>query len=300
MSLHHSRSCSLETTWDWAVLHDEQTWQAHGHGVEAAGQHLPGSFDVKLCNIATKKNTSYKTWEFVVYLFGLAPGLLHNILPERYWKNLCKLMRGFQIMSQHEITHKQVLQVTVLLTAWECEFEEIYYQRRNDRIHFLRPCVHQIVHLGPETFQKGPPICTAQWTMERTIGNLKHEIRQPSNYLVNFANEGLRQARINALLAALPELDESHPCLPPGAVDLGDGFFLLNKSDKTFVNLSHGTAGFIWEFLDRPNPIPKIKRWARLLLPNGQITHSAWREQLRSPDNTRVSQMIKILSLICG
>ena len=39
-------------TWDWAVLRDEEIWQAHGHAVEQAGNHIPGSFDTKPRNIA--------------------------------------------------------------------------------------------------------------------------------------------------------------------------------------------------------------------------------------------------------
>lgn len=287
------------TTWDWAILRDEHRWQAHGRAVEQAGTYIPGSFDMKPRNIAEKINTDYKTWEFLVYTFGLAPGLLHNVLPDPYWTNFCKLVRGFRILSQHEIKHEEILEACVLLASWEREFEEIYYQRRNDRLHFIRPCIHQVVHLGPETLQKGPSICTAQWTIERTIGSLKQEIRQPSNYLINFANEGVRRARVNALLTALPDLDDTRSALPPSAVDLGDGYALLHKSDKHFVNPSHGTMGAIAEFLDHPNPIPKIRRWARLLLPNGQIVRSAWREQLKSPDKLRIARMIKVITLFC-
>jgi hypothetical protein len=65
--------------------------------------------------------------------------------------------------------------------------------------------------------------------MERTIGNLKHEIWQPSIYLTNFAKEGLCRARVNALRAAIPELDDSHSALPASAVDLSDGYALLHK-----------------------------------------------------------------------
>lgn len=104
-------------TWDWAVLHDDHVWQAHGCAIEDAGQHLPGSFDTKPCNITVKSNSDYKTWEYTIYMFALAPGLLHDILPKCYWINLCKLVRGFQILSQHEIAHDQVLQATVLLAA---------------------------------------------------------------------------------------------------------------------------------------------------------------------------------------
>ena len=69
-------------TWDWAVLRDEATWQAHGRAIEEAGIYLPGSFDTKPRNLAEKMNTGYKTWEFQLYLFGLAPALLHGLLPD--------------------------------------------------------------------------------------------------------------------------------------------------------------------------------------------------------------------------
>ena len=39
-------------------------------------------------------------------------------------------------------------------------------------------------------------ICYAQWTMERTIGNLGQEIRQPSKPYENLAEEGLRRSRV--------------------------------------------------------------------------------------------------------
>ena len=281
-------------TWDWAILRDDLTWQAHGRAVGEAGIYLPGSFDTKPRNIAEKINTGYKTWEFQLYLFGLAPALLQDLLPARYWQNFCKLVRGFRILCQHTIKHDEVLQAWVLLASWQREFEEIYYQRRNDRLHFIRPCVHQVLHLAPETFQKGPSICTAQWTIERTIGNLKQEIRQLLHYLANFAKEGVRRARVNALLAALPDLDQSEANhLRTIVVNLGEGYVLLHKRDKVPVLPSDGTGGAIWEFLGR-NGIPKIRRWARVQLPTGQIARSAWREKRKTSDKLRISRMVKV------
>ena len=124
-------------TWDWAVFRDEALWQAHGCAVEAAGFHLPGSFDTKPRNIAEKINTGYSTWEHFLHTFFLTPGLLYGVLPERYWTNHCKLVRGFQIICQHSLRHDEVLEAYILLASWEQEFEEIYYQQHNDRLHFV-------------------------------------------------------------------------------------------------------------------------------------------------------------------
>lgn len=64
-----------------------------------------------------------------------------------------------------------------------------------------------MTHLAKETVLKGPPICYAQWMMERTIGNLGQEICQPARLYNNLLQEGVRRCKINALLSAIPELD---------------------------------------------------------------------------------------------
>ncbi|KIK11719.1 hypothetical protein PISMIDRAFT_19302 [Pisolithus microcarpus 441] len=119
-------------SWDWAVFHDEDIWTSHGQAIEDAGTSIPGSFDHKPCNITNKINMDYKTWEFHLYIFCLVPALLHNILPERYWLNFCKLVRGIQIMSQHAINKQDLEHAYVLLCSWGHEFELIYYQLRQD------------------------------------------------------------------------------------------------------------------------------------------------------------------------
>ncbi|KIK10848.1 hypothetical protein PISMIDRAFT_20029 [Pisolithus microcarpus 441] len=125
--------------WPWAVLADEEVWRAHGDAVERVGHYLPTSYDRKPRNIADKINTHYKTWEFQIYIFALAPILLYSILPTSYWANYCKLVRGFQIMCQSKLTMAQLVDAHALLCSWECEFELIYYQLLEDRIHFVRP-----------------------------------------------------------------------------------------------------------------------------------------------------------------
>jgi hypothetical protein len=90
--------------WDWTILKDRDAWEDHGRLIEAAGPYLPGSFDHKPRNIIVKLNTSYKTWEFQLYTFGLGPALLYGVLPLPYWQNYCGLIHGFKLLCQHHIT----------------------------------------------------------------------------------------------------------------------------------------------------------------------------------------------------
>ena len=88
--------------------------------------------------------------------------------------------------------------------------------------------LHQVLHLSAEIICKGPPICYAQWTMELTIGNVKTDMQQPSNYQANFMQQEIRITYINTLLSFLPTL-KPNPLLPCGSADLGNGYVLLCK-----------------------------------------------------------------------
>jgi len=62
-------------------------WKAHGKAVEDTLHYLPSSFKRPPHNIAEKLTSGYKAWEFLLYLYGLGPGLLLGILPDSYYTN---------------------------------------------------------------------------------------------------------------------------------------------------------------------------------------------------------------------
>jgi len=210
ISLWHSTiDCTTpddKTTWDWAVLQGD-VWQQHGKAVASALHYLPSSFDHPPCNIADKLTSGYKAWEFLLYLYGLGPGLLYGILPEKYFTNYCKLVLGIRLMNQHKIMQANLQDACLALLTFATEFEFIYCQRMETCIHFVCRCMHLLVHLPCEVLRIGPPICSSQWTLERTIGNLGKEIKQHLNLFANLSQRGIRRACINALMAIIPDLE---------------------------------------------------------------------------------------------
>jgi hypothetical protein len=220
-------------TWAWAKLKGE-TWEEHRRQVTAATPYLPGSFDRPPRNPALKISSGYKAWEFLLYIYGLGPGLFLNILPPDYYKNYCKLVFGMQIMNQHHINMDDLKKAHEALLEFACEFEVLYYQRRTDRLHFVRQSVHAVTHLAPEALCIGPPVCSSQWTMEWTIRNLGQEIQQPSNPYANLSQRGLLRSQINALIAMIPELEPQQPIIPCGACDIGNGYVLLCARDNVY------------------------------------------------------------------
>ncbi|KAG2046982.1 hypothetical protein BDR06DRAFT_898247 [Suillus hirtellus] len=131
-------------------------WKEHGKAVSAATPYLPTSFDRPPRNPAEKINSGYKAWEFTLYLFGLRPALFYGILPDRYWRNFCLLVRGIPLVSkQHSISRKELLTARANFNGFMKGFKEIYYQRRVDRIHMVRQSIHAIGHYGHEVETKG-------------------------------------------------------------------------------------------------------------------------------------------------
>lgn len=292
-------------TWDWAVLVGD-IWKDHGATVAAAKPFIPGCYDRPPRNIAEKISSGYKAKEWQGYFYGLAPGLLYNILPVIYWKNFCKLVHAIRILHQRSITRAQLQVAEKYMQEFHHEFELIYAQRRTDRLHLMRPCLHALLHMAPKTERVGPAPLYSTWTMERLVGDLGGEIWQPSNPYQNLSERGLRRCQTNALIEMFPELDRNRgDALPRGALDIGDGYVLLRAKEEygKYVSGDHGVAiaSYIVEAetaLGNEVPGnwrgPKVVKWARLRLPTGQIARCAWKEKEKAVDTIRRARCVRV------
>ncbi|KAF4618017.1 hypothetical protein D9613_012861 [Agrocybe pediades] len=144
------------SNWEWAVFRDTDLWQAHGLAAENCRPFIPNSFDRAPRNLAEKVNSGYKAKEWQNYFYGLAPALLYNILPHRYWQNFCKLVCSIQLLHRRRITKQQLQEAYKLMCDFQVEFELLYCQRRIDRLHIMRPFVHALLHAPSETVRFGP------------------------------------------------------------------------------------------------------------------------------------------------
>jgi hypothetical protein len=275
-------------------------WDAHGRTAAMAKPYLPSSFGRAPQNLALKINSGYKAWEFLLYLFGLGPALLHSILEHRYWRNYCKFVRGVLLLYQRKITPEHVRDAHRLLCEFAQEFEDLYVQRKPEHMHFLRRSIHLLTHMGPETIRAGPLISYSQWTMESLIGNLGREIRQDKDPYANITQHALMHAQTiaiqNIVTGLLAARDNS---IPSGSKDLGNGFILLHPHETTLVYVSPVEALAIMELWDsqgwqnKDNWPRAVKSWARLRLPNGQVARSRW-TKLRSQRPCRRARIVKV------
>ncbi|KAH9847331.1 hypothetical protein C2E23DRAFT_787519 [Lenzites betulinus] len=303
-----TRNGDSKVSWDWVCLLGE-TWAKHGEQVASARQFLPGSFDRPPRNPAEKISSGYKCWEFLNWFYGMAPGFLYGILPEQYWKHYCKLVAAVRIVFQRRSSAAQRTRAHILLSDFAHDYEVLYVRRKVSRIHFVPQCMHSITHAPTETCRVGSLICTCQFAMERIIGDLGAEIRQPLNPFANLSQRALRRARVNALTTMLPDLDNA--TMPTSSkvplVDMGDNYTLLHPREPRSHPVGDDEDIVILRYIeDCVGPVHAcacwvdnmrscVQRWARCRLPNGQICRSAWKEvangMTQTARNVRVSSL---------
>ena len=299
-------------TWDWAVFYKNAAlWTSHGETVTRAVPYIPSSFGRAPRDPAKKINSGYKAWEYQQYFYGLGPTLFRHILPRKYWLNFCKLVSGVRILQRHSIAHEDLVEGHRLILNFVNEFEEIYYQRKESRIHFVRHSIHMLTHIAPETFRAGPLSCYAQWTLETAIGNLGREIRQDKDLYANLTQRAILRAQLNSLQARFPGIrldlreQRGETFLPTGACefDTCPGYALLPRCEELSMPLSEEELTALedyWLAQGWPNWdswSKSVCRWSRLRLPNGQTARSVWQES-RITTNVRRASCVEVRTFL--
>ncbi|KAJ7763531.1 hypothetical protein DFH07DRAFT_738770 [Mycena maculata] len=201
---------------------------------------------------------------------------------------------------QEEIPPSELRESHEKLTEFSDDFETLYCQRRADRLHFVRPSIHTPSHMPFETARVGPGIIYSQWALERTIGNLREEIKQHSNAFANLSQRALRRCQVNVLKAMIPDLEPPENPFPRGSIDLADGYVLLTAMDGSPRGVDEFEASAIKSYLQdvgqqMPDEwAPLVTRWSRVRLPNSQVARSAWKEILKPIEHLRAARNVKI------
>ncbi|KAJ3566895.1 hypothetical protein NP233_g6715 [Leucocoprinus birnbaumii] len=299
----HDSALDDKSTWDWAVFSDAETWKAHGQKVTDLLRFLPSYYDRPPRNPAEKLTSGYKAAEFLVYFYGLLPALLINLLPQHYLFNFYKLVALLRIISKRSITREELEFVKKIVVVFLDEFETLYIQRREYRMHFARRCLHTLWHLASETARLGPAGIYAQWVLERTIGILKGETRLHSNIYSNLMERGVARGATNSLIFTYPNLFSPTAHHPQGTIHLGDGYLLLKRPTAKVAEPITPVEQEAYAHYARHRSLEvphaaQIMRRGRLLLPNGHFVRTAWKEDDRP--NGRTSRMIKIKSGTLG
>ncbi|KAI0695490.1 hypothetical protein C8T65DRAFT_710796 [Cerioporus squamosus] len=291
-----------KATWVWAVYMKRDIWEAHGKFIGSTTHCLPSSFERPPRNPALKIKSGFKAWEFLIYVYGYLPALLRTVLPPLYYQHFCKLVYAIRLLIQRSLPRAQLSAAHQCIVTYLEEFETHYYQRRVERLHFVRPCLHTLSHIVGETLNTGLCSLYTQWTMENYIGSITSEIRQHVTPYANVSERALRRCQANALQAMLPALFAPEERLPRRAIDVGDGYILLSPFEEVAHPVGALEVAAFHEYFARtginvPADLhPSVRRWARLRLPTGQNARTLWKEGKREEalKQPRRARMVKL------
>jgi hypothetical protein len=102
--------------------------------------------------------------------------------------------------------------------------------------------------MAREILRIRPPCYYSQWTMERLIGILEHELRLHSNPYANIAMIATRLAQKNTMLALLPELVLPEVRFSDLDIDFGNGYGIKHPIDAQQYKLLLIEANAIAQF----------------------------------------------------
>ncbi|PCH33287.1 hypothetical protein WOLCODRAFT_62295, partial [Wolfiporia cocos MD-104 SS10] len=267
------------STWGFMVL-TKDTWEVHGKSVATTTPYLSGSFDCAPRNIAKKLTCGYKAWEHLIHLYCLCPALFYNVLPEVFYCNFCKLVRGVCLLYQHNISRAYIMEAFALFIMFEKDYELIYYEHKTTRLHFVQQSIHSVTHIPTETECLGPETIFSQWPMEHLLGGFGLQIRNHSSAYANMAEIAVRRCRTNVIHTMIPALTEPQSLLH-SAIDLSGGYALLQRSKDKATPITDAEKCIIVPYLESMEVTmsaywtsnPTISRWACVLLPTRPRTN---------------------------
>ncbi|KAI0317685.1 hypothetical protein OF83DRAFT_1058212 [Amylostereum chailletii] len=282
---------------------DDTEWKEHGKFIAESRSDLPSSFDRPPRNPAEKVTSGFKCWEFIHWIYAFMPALLYGKIPDQHWRVICQLVAGVRIIFQKQCTHEELQKAHKLLSDFKYNLEDIFAQRKISCMRFMPQCTHAVTHFPTAYMCIGPLICSSQFPIERTIGDLGAELRQPSNPFANLAQRALLRAQTNTLKAMYREFDDMPAETRPSLIlHANKGYALLHPRDdrprcvlpaeehaiQQWIE-TKGGADAVNEWISEGQA---IRHWARCRIPGGEDARSAWKEL--STKTTRSSRYVQV------
>ncbi|KAG9079645.1 hypothetical protein FRC06_007605, partial [Ceratobasidium sp. 370] len=185
----------------------EAQWKAVGRLTTQATKTIPSAFVGTLPDIA-QDFTLFKAEAFAFWFQHLAPILLADMLPRRYYEHLLLIREVTVRCLQFKITAPEVDELQRMINQWVTEYEEYYYQHRASRLPACPLTIHALLHIPYYLRRTGPLWASWAFIMERFCGSLlpavKNRVR-PYEHLDNYVQRRA-QMQIVSKVHNLPSL----------------------------------------------------------------------------------------------
>jgi hypothetical protein len=116
-------------------------------------------------------NWTTHEWRSHFITYG-APALSHY-LPRPYNANFLYYRQLLCYTSQRSFTSLEIRAVETQAAAFVREYERLYYDGNSELLPSCTIQYHYLLHLGQNIRDFGPPLCFAQWTLERFLRTVR-------------------------------------------------------------------------------------------------------------------------------
>ncbi|CAE6475319.1 unnamed protein product [Rhizoctonia solani] len=191
-------------------------------GQETAGciRYMPYSYVGTLPDIAEDGHL-YKAEAYSFWIQYIAPIVLKDRLPTRYYKHMLLLREIVITCLEFKLTSDDIEHLDSMVKLWVTQYEKYYYQYSADRLPVCPLTIHAILHIPYYIRQTGPLWASWAFVMERFCGHLLPAVKNRVRPYENLDNYVQRRAqmRIVSMIHNLPAL--THISIPKRRADDG-------------------------------------------------------------------------------
>ena len=273
--------------WDSWTVHSTVNEQVHFHNVAEFGRllseaikTLPPVFCGPIRDPHLKRQSQYKIYEWMALLhwyiipIGIETGMDPSVL-----KNFSMLVEIIEFaMTNAKRTDEDLSTLQELIIEFLTGFEKLYVGDNPEKIHRMRLCIFQLIHVPNHIRWNGSIRLGSQATVERSIGEMGRKIRSKKAPFANLTNLIYEKELIKILCLYYPELDINHKPKSDLVADLRPiQQHRINKKHNHMTPIVEKELAAISRLIKQTIKIEgdiQYQRWGKLKLLNGHVLSS--------------------------
>jgi len=256
---------------------------------------LPPAFCGPIRDVHLKRQSQYKIFEWMALLhwyivpIGLEIGM--NMLVLENFSFFSQAMEYAMTIAERNIEDLQRLHE--MIVEFLVGFERLYIGNDPNLNSRARLCIFQLIHIPIHIYWNGSLRNSSQSTVERSIGEMSHQIRFKKSPFAHLANLIIKRERVKLLSLYYPRLSlesEAYTIFPSQDSENCQQFKRFQKLPFTKAHFSDSSNAnspvfselvVIYEDLMSllGTPLPQFKfrdiqRWGKIRISNGRVLQS--------------------------
>ncbi len=247
-----------------------------GEAVANNNCNLPPSFCGAVRNPATKRQSQYKIYEWMALAhWYIVPIGIELNFDSRIIENFSKFVRILEFsMTIKPRSHEEIAKLHSDICDFLTNFETIYVHDDPEKVSRMRLCIFQLIHIPSHIEWYGSIKLGSQATVERTIGELGHQICSKKAPFANLASLIYECQLMQLLCLYYPNLDPFKNSPVKIKPPLFSEFYVTKKSylpGSSFYDHIQAISEALTISLDSSSG---IKQWGKFRLSNGPVLNS--------------------------